>query len=163
MSSLRNSPLHDAVEANDLHKVKVVLSSGIDVNIVGKFGRIPLHLAAKIKNLDMVEFLLERGADPNIKNTHGFTPLYVAAVADNAAVIALLAKIPSVDIDAVDLGGMSPLISAACNGCSAETISCLLNLEASTSLRDSLGRNATDWAKQKNFVHIHPILLRYSS
>jgi ankyrin repeat protein len=157
-----NSPLHDAVEANDLPKTKNLIESKVvHVNALGKFNRTPLHLASKYGNIEILKFLIRNGADPNVKNIHGFTALYVAALANNVAAIEILVQQPTVNVNEQDLGGMTPLISAACNGCSVETISCLLNNGASTTIQDSLGRAAIDWAREKNFSNIHALLSQY--
>lgn len=156
----QNSSIHDAVENNDFAKLKAVLAAGEDINTCGKYERTALHLAAKSGNTQIAEYLLSNGADINFKNAHGFTPVYVAAIANNVEVLEVLVNIPTTDVDATDAGGMSALIAASCNGCKDEIIACLVSVGASVSLRDSIGRCALDWAREKGFSSIASILLR---
>lgn len=79
--------------------------------------RTALHVVAKTGDVTMAQILIQNGADLNMKSVHGFTALYVAAVSNNEGILRLLASQPCVDVDALDLGGMSPLIAATCNGC----------------------------------------------
>ena len=159
---MSNSVLHIAVENNDLTGVVAALkSTQQDVDAPGKYGRTALHMAAKSGNLEIVNILLDRGADVNKKNTHGFTSLYVASVVNNVSCMKILLSHPqalNIDINATDLGGMTALISACCNGCNGTVISCLLQHGADTGLRDSIGRTAADWAREKQFNDLVAIL-----
>ena len=155
----QNSVIHDAVENNDFFKLKNVLTAGEDVNTCGKYERTALHLAAKTGNTQIAAYLLSNGANVNCKNAHGFTPIYVAAIANNVEVLEKLVNVPTAQIDAVDVGGMSALIASSCNGCRDEIISCLISAGASGTLRDSIGRCALDWAREKGFRSIENLLL----
>lgn len=161
-----NSALHIAVENKDVCNLAHALQTTGDINISGKYGRTALHLAAKSElspEMEIMSFLLNHGADVTIKNAHGFTPLYVAVIANNINGLRVLLTHPrameKIDVDAVDLGGMSPLISACCNGCSVDIVDCLLEHHASMSLKDSIGRTALDWAKAKQFDSLAALLL----
>lgn len=159
-----NTMLHEATENGDYSKVVSIIESGaVGINSPGKYGRTALHVAAKSDSGKITQLLLAHGADANIKNTHGFTSVYVAAVANNMAVMqVLLSSSVYIDIDSVDLGGMSPLIAATCNGCEISVIQCLLSAGASTILKDSIGRCAMDWAREKHFRNIYALLQQHS-
>ena len=144
-----NSALHDAAERGDLGKVVESLRSGQDINAGGKYNRTALHITAKTGNTRLVEYLLHNGIDINLKNAHGFSAAYVAAVANKVEALQAITGSPGVDVDAEDLGGMTPLIAATCNGCCVEVIQCLLDAGASPRHRDSIGRCALDWAREK--------------
>ena len=160
----QNNPLHDAVERGDFDKVVSCLRSGQDVNSPGKFSRTALHVAAKTGNSLIVDYLLRNGAKVNIKTVHGFTAVYVAAVANNVEALHAVLSWPEVDVDAVDLGGMTPLIAAACNGCCVDVIQCLLAAGASPRHRDSIGRCALDWVREKRGdPAVAEILKRYET
>jgi uncharacterized protein len=156
--NITNTALHVAVENNDLPALVKSLKVCRDINVPGKFGRTALHLAAKGGNTEIVRYLLDHGADINIKNTHGFTALYVASIANNVDVMQLLLGAGTVEVDAEDLGGMTPLISACCNGCAASVIKCLLDHGANPGARDSIGRTAADWAREKGFAELTAVL-----
>lgn len=153
-----NAPIHGAVESDNYELVLSIIRHGHDINICGKFNRSPLHVAAKTGNAKMAEILLIYGAKINLKNTHGFTAIYVAAVSNNLEVLQLLLGCDGVDVDESDLGGMSPLIAAACNGCTKDIIQALLKAGASLILTDCIGRCALDWAVAKNFNDIAAML-----
>jgi ankyrin repeat protein len=157
-----NSALHDAVEDSDYDKVASILSRGQDINALGKFGRTPVHIAAKTGNIRILECLLQSNSiNLNIKSVHGFTPVYIAAVANNEEVLTMILSRPGIDVDAIDLGGMSALVAAACNGCPVGVLASLITAGASTSLRDSIGRKALDWAREKHFNDIYVFLVQY--
>lgn len=163
--STRNSALHDAVEANNSSAVQSLLDrKSENVNIVGRFGRTPLHLAAKGGLEDIVQLLLQYGANANLRSAHGHTPFFMAAVANQVAVLRLLVHwAPVLDVDAADLGGMSPLAAAVCNDCSIETVECLIDLGAALTSTDSLGRTPVDWAREKNFPALHRVLVDHAN
>ena len=167
--SAMDTPLHLAVDRNDLEAARELLGTSTHANNdantqAGKFGRTPLHLAAKSGNVEMILALLDGGGDPNVRNTHGFTPLYVATLAKCVPAMEAILRARTtngrvdVDVDAIDLGGMTPLISACCNGCPLPVVECLLSHGASLIATDSIGRRAEDWAREKNFPDIYALL-----
>ncbi|KAI1325976.1 ankyrin repeat-containing domain protein [Xylariaceae sp. FL0255] len=74
------TPLHYAVEMQDLHLVMFLMSAPtIDVNVVTESGDTPLHLAAYNDDLKIVRFLMRRGgAIVAIKNCMDQTPFNIA-------------------------------------------------------------------------------------
>jgi ankyrin repeat protein len=69
-----NTPLHRAIERGDIIELKMLLSNGAYVNIVGKDGETPLHLAVKNGNVQVIKLLLALGADVNAQDNDGETP-----------------------------------------------------------------------------------------
>lgn len=68
--------LLEAVQGNEIKKVKNLIAQGADVNTRNEFGETPLHLA---QSKEMAEFLLSKGADIHDKdNELGMTPLFNA-------------------------------------------------------------------------------------
>lgn len=72
-------PLHAAVEAGKPEAVKLLLDSGANPNIRGKYEYTPLFLASLSNQLAIVKLLIERGADVNAKSKYNETPLILAA------------------------------------------------------------------------------------
>jgi len=74
-----DSQLFEAVKANDLEQVKVLIEKGAHVNAKDSFYRFyyyntPLHYTCKNKNgLEIAKLLIEKGADVNIQNAKGCT------------------------------------------------------------------------------------------
>ncbi len=67
--------LHDAVRAKDLALVKELISKGMEVNAVDKYGYTPLHLAARLNQVEIAQTLVESGATVNSVDAFGDTPL----------------------------------------------------------------------------------------
>ncbi len=82
----------------------------------GSYGDSPLHLAVFLNNADVVTFLMSKGASPWIKNVAGQTPLHVAAEFASLQICKMLVETQSVDADAVDAVGMTPLFYAIKSG-----------------------------------------------
>ena len=76
-----STPLHQAVNAGDIERVKSLLSDGADVNAKDDKGNTPLHLLARYgyKKQDIAELLIAKGADVNARNKDGWTPLHFTA------------------------------------------------------------------------------------
>jgi len=88
-----NKDLLDAVNKNDIARVRTLLKKGADVNAKSKGGVVaPLHLASANGNLEIVSALVEKGADVNIKNNKGMVPLYLASQNGHAKVVDALLK-----------------------------------------------------------------------
>ncbi len=72
--------MHFAARLGDLDTVKLLLASGVDVNILtpGNVGYTPLLVAVMRGQIDLALYLLDHGADPNV-GAAGFTPLHWAS------------------------------------------------------------------------------------
>lgn len=85
---MSETELHQAAERNDLSKIKLLLSQGVNVNGRDCDNYTPLHYAA-IKNNDkshweVFKTLLKNGADPNAQDSSGRTPLYSLCSVENS-------------------------------------------------------------------------------
>jgi ankyrin repeat protein len=102
-------PLHDAVEAGDLHKVrKLVETQAADISEIDSRGIWPLLAAATDGNVDMVELLLELHADPNQQDQYHYSALHEAASLGFRDVIETLIQ-AGAEINARDINGITPL------------------------------------------------------
>ena len=75
-----SQPLFEAVKAHDLHRVKAILSSPVDVNQKGPGGLTPLLLAIRTGDTPICKELLEHGADPDVRGDSTVTPLMEASL-----------------------------------------------------------------------------------
>lgn len=88
---LSAAEIHDAVEAQDIAKVKKLLAD--DPNVVNartERGSTPLHFAAALDDVEMAKLLLEKGADIHAVTEKGFTPLHWASSMNSENVMKLL-------------------------------------------------------------------------
>ncbi|MBE1556472.1 ankyrin repeat domain-containing protein [Sporosarcina limicola] len=70
-----NPPLIKATNAGDFEKVKALLKSGVNPNVVDRDGKTALYAATSNVETDIMSLLLEYGADPNIQDNYGYYPL----------------------------------------------------------------------------------------
>jgi uncharacterized protein len=82
--------LIEAVQANDVAKVKSLLRSGVDPNELGLGNTTPLIEAAKAGRLELCQLLLDGGAEPTWKDEIHESALLKAAAAGHVAVCSLL-------------------------------------------------------------------------
>src|SRR5688572_16549085 len=90
---LATTPLHRAVERDDIPEATRLIRAGADVKTVNRYGAAPISVACARGNAAMIELLLESGADANTSLPEGETCLMSAAGAGSlAAVKALLVR-----------------------------------------------------------------------
>ena len=109
--------LHDAAQAWDIERVRLLLSFGAEVNATSfESGHTPLYYAANHGDLSrpadgraVAEALIRQGAEVNVHSgpIRG-TPLHTAARRDNVVVASVLLS-AGADIEARDIKGETPL------------------------------------------------------
>jgi len=147
-----------AAETWNLEDLRIILSSGINVNARDFQGHTALMYAAvnpmkelskhpdKLEkvgakpDISAVELLLNKGADPNLKDAYGVTPLHVA---DYETATLLLAA--GADVSAQEASGKTPLMSAAERG-DARLIRMFLTRKALVNIDDKEGNSALMYA-----------------
>lgn len=67
-----------------------------------------LRAAAKEGDIERVKAALGRGANPTLRDASGRLPLHLAVESRNVEIVALLASCPGVEVDSVDVDGLSP-------------------------------------------------------
>jgi ankyrin repeat protein len=100
--------LSNAIIANDLDRVKFLVSKGADVNKADNQGWTPLQSAARQRHDDMVKLLIELGADVNLADSSGTTPLLAAIARDHIPSIKVLLE-HGADIEKAGPEGYRPL------------------------------------------------------
>ena len=84
------APLHFASMENKPEVVKLLIDSGANVNIKGKFSFTPLHFSASEGLTKVAQILLENGAEVEAKDSGGETPIGSAAQYGHTEVAKLL-------------------------------------------------------------------------
>lgn len=96
------TPLHYAVEYNQILSIHTLLELGADVEPADSAdGRSPLHTAAKMNYVDIMRILITAGADVDITDTDGRTALFLAVQNNNLEAVKLLIE-SGVDANIVD-------------------------------------------------------------
>ena len=73
--TISNIPLHDAVRAKDINKVKEIVSDGFLLNTQDKADFTALHLAVRFDQYDIAEYLINKKVSVNTFDIYGDTPL----------------------------------------------------------------------------------------
>lgn len=137
--------LHDAA-GGDIKSVRLLLSSGAQVNARTDDGETPLFYAATFsKNPEIIALLLEKGAEVNEKNNDGETALCIA-VEDNNFVTAQILIQKGADITLVDKNKNNLLHRAAELG-GVEICNLLIESGIDPKLRNKDGKTPLDIAK----------------
>jgi ankyrin repeat protein len=84
------TPLHQAVQRDDLQIVDRLIRSGADARAANRYGVTPLYIACMNGHSGIVERLLGAGADPNTAMPDGETVLMTAARTGNVDVVKTL-------------------------------------------------------------------------
>lgn len=72
-------PLHDAVHAGDIKRVRMLVQDKLAVNARNAYSETPLTLAVRRGNTAIVKTLVANGADVNVRTADGMSPLVIAS------------------------------------------------------------------------------------
>ena len=142
-------PLHQVAANGDIHKLKMFISKGADVNTKDAEGETPLHYAAEAGKMEVVQLLVEVGADIN---AGPWTALHSAVDGGRRDIVELLIQ-RGADINAKDDGGETPLYSAVREGHS-DIAELLIQKGADVDLESAA--QLGDLAKVKRFIESDP-------
>src|SRR5450631_193 len=107
--------LHNVVTANDVERVRYLLSHGAHVDSIDGTGNTPLINASRFGFNGVATYLAEQKADTNLADRSGWTPLMYATW-DDDPVLAKMLLAHAAKIAAEDNDGLTPLAIAAQNG-----------------------------------------------
>lgn len=122
--------LYEAAFKGDLSSVKLLLNRGIDVNARDRDGNTALHGAASGGRAAIAKLLLDKGADVNSKTKYNVTPLMLAATGSKI----IYTNVTPHKVTATEANGY------------ANVIRLLLHYGADTTVKDSRGLTALDYA-----------------
>jgi cytohesin len=101
-----STPLHQAVNAGDIERVKSLLSKGVDVNAKDEQGQTALHVAGR---LDITLLLVANGADLDARDKQRRTALFYAAMTHGRIGVLQQLLALGADPNIVDASGETPL------------------------------------------------------
>lgn len=180
-----DSELNRAVYSESLVNTRMLLDVGADVEKRNKDGMTALHWASYFGYTSIARLLLERGADIGAITDEGNTPLHYAVNDGYIAFIELLLEksasrgvvkpkaIPhpteaadskivplcgTLDLDAQDMRGRTPLLLAAKRG-QKDAVALLLKSRANTSARENENRTALHLAVGQESLETVKVLL----
>ena len=110
-----DTPLHLAVELNNLKMVKLLLGKGAKVDLKNAFDETPLHKAAYSDNIKIINLLLKYRAYIQAETQNGSSPLHTAAKQNQFGTACYLIS-KGADVNAKDDKDWTPLHVAANNG-----------------------------------------------
>jgi ankyrin repeat protein len=179
-----DTKLLEAVQGNEIKKVKGLIAQGASVNARTEFGETPLHLAqskemaelllskgadihAKDSEFGMTplfnapkeifKLLISKGADVNARSKKGLTPLAWSAYGDDLDRIKLLIS-KGADVNSVDDYLKTPLHIAS-NWNKTEIATLLISKGAKVNARDHLGWTPLHWASFEGGPEIVQLLI----
>jgi uncharacterized protein len=146
-----------ATQANDVGKVRSLLSDGISPNQIDENGGMTgMHVAASSGNLQIMAILYKAGADINLRDNLGSSPLDYAADHDHLDAAKLLLDL-KVNINDQNKNGMTALMFAAKTG-ETELVRALLAHGANPNILDYTGRDAAGWALEARRTMVAQVL-----
>lgn len=113
--------LNDAIVANDVDRVRYLLTHGAHADSLDGDGYTPLISAIRSGFVGVATYLAEHKADANLPDRSGWTPLMWATWGDNADLLKMLLT-RGAKLDATDTEGLTPLAIAAQNGKAKATL-----------------------------------------
>lgn len=122
-----NTELHQAAQAGDLVKIRILLDKPVDHGKVNNKGQTPLHCAVEKGDLDIVNVLLDHpNVRPNVADSDGLTSLHYAVKKGDVGIVKALLNHPGIDLTKADKNRSTLLHDAVKNG-DLEIAKALLN------------------------------------
>jgi len=132
-----------AREKSDKVAAALVANPKTNIEITDKAGENAMMLASLNGDIEMVQLLISKDAEVNKK---GWAPLHYAAANGHDDIVKLLLD-HSAYVDAGSPNGTTPLMMAARGG-HVSTVKLLLDNGADLNVKNQIGMNALDFAKQ---------------
>lgn len=157
----RNSELHTAAQKGEQNKMKMLIDSGINLNVPDKNGATPLHIAAYHGEDKIVKMLLQAGAKVDYLDDDGCSPLHNSAFSGHVACVSELLE-AGADVNLLDGQKGSPLLNSCSEG-HIEVVKQLLKKGATVDQADERGATPLHYACYHGHEPIVKLLLEKSS
>jgi ankyrin repeat protein len=149
---IQAGPLHDAVKAGDLEKVKAAVTTGWNVNETFD-GLTPLCYAAMEGNYEIVKYLVEHGSDAKFKDSDKQTVLMCTGEINFDKIVPFLVQ-HGADINARSKTGSTELHYESF-GVLPNTVKVLIQNGADVKIKDNYGETALHRATLNSHYVIH--------
>ena len=153
--------IFDAVEKNDLLKVKELINSGTNINSVDNYGYSVLHIASSKELNDMAFFLIDNDVDINMQDKKGQTILHYAAEY-NQLKLAKAALDRGAKLSIADIHGNEPLWTAVFNdkgrGDRIEIIKLFLEHGANVNHKNNVNKSPKEIVMIAGYNNLKPLM-----
>ena len=85
------TPLHDAVEIDEIEEVYLILCKGYYIDVQDNTGVTPLHIACEYGRTDILHVLYSASANTKLKNNFGLSTLDIAVRMNHPSIIEFIA------------------------------------------------------------------------
>eukprot|EP00118_Oscarella_pearsei_P002960 m.12403 g.12403 ORF g.12403 m.12403 type:complete len:727 (+) comp24027_c0_seq1:162-2342(+) len=141
------SAMHEAARQGSLVLLHALLESNGDVDVLDSDGRTPLFHALENDHLGAVKLLTDNGANLFVKDSEAKSILHHAVTNSKVGTVRHLLNIyPSLDVNAQDAAGWTPLAWVSDQGINGEMVTCLLEHGANPNIKDQEGNTCLHWA-----------------
>ncbi|XP_063834456.1 serine/threonine-protein phosphatase 6 regulatory ankyrin repeat subunit A-like [Ostrinia nubilalis] len=140
----KNSP--QCLHRGDINTVRLLVSSGAELDQPSATGQTPLHLAVLGSHTAIVEYLLDWGADFEARDLNGLRVEHYAVDSCNLETLRLVLARGG-DLATTDNNGWTPLFRALCQGAKSEIIEELVQRGSDVEIRDHAGLPLTSVAR----------------
>ena len=151
LSYATTNDLKEAIDKDDLVKVKILLKSNSDL-LESKIDEYftPLNYAAANSKTEIAKFLIDFGADLNAKDKEGSSPLQNSAAKGNYDISKYLID-KGADVNFKDMNDVTPLHFACMSG-NLEIIKYMVKKGAKVNAVSKAGNRPLSWSVVKNQV-----------
>ncbi|XP_055306226.1 integrin-linked protein kinase-like isoform X2 [Sitodiplosis mosellana] len=157
MSKSQTNELLEAIEQDDVPKVRSLISGRMNMSIQFDNEETPLHIAAKMGHLNVTQVLIDNKANVNNKDNFGKTPLHWAAGQGDVNIVRMLIT-NKADIEARDKYNKSPLHWAAGEG-HVEIVKFLIEHGAEVNDKTINGKTALHKAAKRGHLNVSQLLI----
>jgi ankyrin repeat protein len=153
--------LFNAIERNDILKIRELIHKGIDINGINSHGHSALHIASFRGFNELALLLIDNGINVNLQDKNGQTILHYAAL-NNQLSLAKAALDKGASLTISDIHGNEPLWTAVFNDKGrndrAEIIKLFLENGANANHKNKVDKSPKDIVIIAGYNNLKPLL-----